>query len=328
VEKHVIIILSTGQPGFVGDDSAFFKQEETFVKGVFRSAGFKLLVALIFAMFCLMLATSNTPNSLTASFFGSVATPMQRVSTIVTNNAAAVTGSGKSKEQLEAENEQLRAEVDSLRKKLVNYYTYQQENAQLRKFLELKSENPDFKPITAAVVGRDPNSLFGEFTIDQGTRSGVSLNDPVVTDAGVVGWISAVSNSYSKVTTFLSPNTQISAMDKATRETGVIGCDVKSADANVLKLRYLNGNTKVAAGDVIVTSGIGGVYPRNLVIGTVKSVKRSDVDVSLCAEVEPAVNVKEVRDVLVITSFAGQGEAMEAVHGSSAPSSSASSGGK
>jgi hypothetical protein len=137
----------------VGDDSAFFKQEETFVKDVFRSTGFKLLVALIFVMFCLMLATSNTPNSLTANLFGSVATPMQRISTIVTNNAAAVTGSGKTKEQLEAENEQLRAEVDALRKKLVNYYTYQQENSQLRKFLELKNENPDFKPITAAVVG-------------------------------------------------------------------------------------------------------------------------------------------------------------------------------
>ncbi|WBY64380.1 MAG: Cell shape-determining protein MreC [Thermocaproicibacter melissae] len=298
------------------------------MKDVFRSTGFKLLVALIFVMFCLMLATSNTPNSLTANLFGSVATPMQRISTIVTNNAAAVTGSGKTKEQLEAENEQLRAEVDALRKKLVNYYTYQQENSQLRKFLELKNENPDFKPITAAVVGRDPNNLFGEFTIDQGTRSGVSLNDPVVTDAGVVGWVSAVSNSYSRVTTFLSPSTQISAMDKVTRETGVIGCDIKSADANILKLRYLSSDTKVAAGDIVVTSGIGGVYPRNLVIGTVKSVKRSDVDVSLYAEVEPAVNVKEVRDVLVITSFAGQGEAMKAANSSASSSLPASSGGK
>lgn len=298
------------------------------MKGVFRSAGFKLLVALIFAMFCLMLATSNTPNSFTARIFGSVATPMQRISTLVTNNAAAVTAGGKSKEQLEAENEQLQAEVDTLRKKLVNYYTYQQENAQLRKFLELKNENPDFKPITAAVVGRDPNSLFGEFTIDQGTRSGVALNDPVVTDAGVVGWVSAVSNSYSKVTTFLSPNTQISAMDKATRETGVIGCDMKSADSNLLNLRYLNSDTKVAAGDIVVTSGIGGVYPRNLVVGTVKSVRRSDTDVSLCAEVTPAVDVKEVRDVLVITSFAGQGEAMEAARSSSPSSPSISSGGK
>ena len=92
------------------------------MKDVFRSAGFKLLVALMFVMFCLMLATSNSTNSLTAKLFGSIATPMQRISTLVTNNAAATAKTGgKSKEQLEAENEQLQAQVDALRKKLVNY---------------------------------------------------------------------------------------------------------------------------------------------------------------------------------------------------------------
>ena len=294
------------------------------MKDVFHSAGFKLLVALMFVMFCLMLATSNSSNSLTAKLLGNISTPMQRISTLVTNNAAATAKTGgKSKEQLEAENEQLQAEVNALRKKLVNYYSYQQENAQLRKFLELKNENQDFKPVSAAVVGRDPNDLFGQFTIDQGTRNGIALNDPVVTDAGVIGWVSGVSSSYSRVTTLLAPETQISAMDKVSRETGIVGCDIKSADANLVKLQYLSSGTKVAAGDIVVTSGIGGVYPRNLVIGTVKSVKHSNTDVSLYAEVTPAVNVKDIRDVLVITSFAGQGEAMEAALGS--PSSSASS---
>lgn len=292
------------------------------MKGVFRSAGFKLLVAVIFAMFCLMLATSNSTDSLTAKVFGAVTTPMQRISTVVTNNAAvAVRTAGDS--TLIAENEKLKEENEALKKKLVNYYSYQQENAQLRKFLELKNENQDFKPVAAAVVGRDPASLFGQFTIDQGTRSGVALNDPVVTEAGLVGWVSAVSSSYSRVTTILSPDTKVSAMDKVTRETGVVGCDIRSADANLLKLQYLSSGTKVAAGDLIVTNGIGGVYPRNLIVGTVKSVKRSETDVSLYAEVTPAVNVKEVRDVMVITSFSGQGEEMESAFASSSSSSGA-----
>ncbi len=287
------------------------------VKGAFRSAGFRILVAVIFAMFCLMLATSNSSNSLTAKLFGFLTTPMQRISTMVTNNAAVtVHSAGETKEELLAENRKLKDENDELKKKLVNYYTYQQENAQLRKFLELKNENQDFKPVSAAVVGRDPSSLFGQFTIDQGTRGGVSLNDPVVTEAGIVGWVSAVSSSYSKVTTILSPDTKISAIDKVTRETGVVGCDMKSADANTLKLQYLSNGTKVAAGDIVVTNGIGGVYPRNLIVGTVKAVKRSQTDVSLYAELTPAVGVKDVRDVMVITSFAGKGEAMESALGS------------
>ncbi len=282
------------------------------MKDVFHSTGSKILVALVFAMIALMLYTSNASGSVTAKLFGYLTIPMQRVSTMVANNAAvAAGGSGKSKDELAAENQKLQQQVDELNKKLVNYYTYQQENAQLRKFLELKSQNPDFKPVAAAVVGRDPNNIFGQFTIDQGTQSGIKQNDPVVTEAGVVGWVSSVSSTYSKVTTILSPDTKLSAVDKVTRETGVIGCDAHSADTGILKLLYLSEGTKVTAGDLIVTSGIGGIYPRNLIVGTVKSVKHSDTDVSLYAEVSPAVSVKEVRDVMVITSFQGQGEALE-----------------
>ena len=290
------------------------------MKDVFRSTGTKILVTVLFLMLGLMLYTSNTGSSLTAKLFGRVAIPMQRVSTMVANNAATVAqASGKSKAELEAENEQLRRQVAEMNKKLVNYYTYQQENAQLRKFLEMKNENRDFKPVAAAVVGRDPNNIFGQFTIDQGTQSGISQNDPVVTENGVVGWVSSASATYSKVTTLLSPETKISAVDKVTREAGVVGCDLRSADANTVRLQYLSAGAKVAAGDIVVTNGIGGVFPRNLIVGTVKAVKHSTSDISLYAEVTPAVNVKEVRDVMVITSFLGKGEALPAA---ASPSSS------
>ncbi|HEX3016892.1 MAG TPA: rod shape-determining protein MreC [Caproicibacter sp.] len=294
------------------------------MKDVFRSTGFKILVAVVFVMFCLMLVTSNSGSSVTAKLFGYVTTPMQRISTVVTNNATVTAQSvTQSKDDLIAENKKLKEQIDELNKKLVNYYTYQQENAQLRKFLELKSQNQDFKPVSAAVIGRDPNDLFGQFTIDQGTQSGVSLNDPVVTEAGVIGWVSSVNSSYSKVTTILSPDTKISAVDKTNRETGVIGCDIQSADQGILKLQYLSSGTKVKAGDIIVTNGIGGVYPRNLIVGTVKTIKHSPYDVSLYAEVTPAVNVKEVRDVMVITSFLGKGQALQKA--SSTPSTATAS---
>lgn len=298
------------------------------MKGVFRSTGFKILVVVLFAMFCLMLYTSNAGSSVTAKLFGFVTTPMQRISTLVTNNAAVTARSAaQSKDELIAENQKLKEQVDELNKKLVNYYTYQQENAQLRKFLELKNENRDFKPVSAAVIGRDPGSLFGQFTLDQGSQSGISLNDPVVTEAGVVGWVSAVNSTYSQVTTILSPETKISAIDKVNRETGVVGCDIRSADQGFVKFQYLSTGTRVKAGDLVVTNGIGGVYPRNLVIGTVRAVKHSQYDVSLYAEVTPAVNAKEVRDVMVITAFQGKGQAMPSV-ATPASSSASSSGGR
>lgn len=297
------------------------------VKDTFHSRGFRILVIAIFVLFGLMLTTAGTGGSFAENAIGFFSTPMERISTLITNNASVSAQSvTQSKADLIAENARLKQQVDDLNRKLVNYYTYQQENAQLRKFLELKSENQDFKPVSAAVIARDPGSLFYQFTIDQGSLAGISAYDPVVTDSGVAGWVSSVSPNYSRVTTILSPDTKLSAMDKVNRESGVVSCDIKMSDAGVVKLGLLSADTTVKAGDIIVTNGLGGIYPRDLPVGTVKAVAHDSYDVSLYAEVTPFVDVKNVRDVMVITSFQGQGQALSSGTSSSSAASSSSSG--
>ena len=281
------------------------------MKDYFHSNSFKLLIAVIFILFGLMLYTAGTGSSIVSDLLGFVATPMQKVSSVITNNATVAAQSvTRSNDELTAENSALKQQVDDLNKKLVKYYTYQQENAQLRKFLELKSDNQDFKPVSAAVIGRDPNDLFYNFQIDKGSLAGISVNDPVITDAGVIGWISSVNSSYSRVTTILSPDTKISAIDKLNRDSGVISSSIKMADSGIIKLGYLSAGTTVKAGDLIVTNGLGGLYPRDLPIGTVTKVENEEYDVSLYAEIKPFVDVKTVRDVMVITSFEGQGQVL------------------
>lgn len=270
-----------------------------------------------------MLYTASDGSSIFSNLLGFVSSPMQKVSTVITNNATITAQTAtRSNEELMKENAALKSQIDELNKKLVNYYTYQQENAQLRKYMELKNENQDFKPVSAAVIGRDPNDLFYNFQIDKGTLSGIALNDPVITESGLVGWISSVNSSYSRVTTLLSPDTKISALDKVTRDSGVVGSSLKLADSGLVKLGYLTADTTVKPGDIIVTSGLGGVYPRNLPIGTVTKVGHEDYDVSLYAEIQPFVDVKTVRDVMVITSFQGQGQALSDSGSSTTPSSS------
>jgi len=281
------------------------------LKDYFHSNSFKLLIAVIFILFGLMLYTAGTGSSIVSNILGFVSTPMQKISSVITNNATVTAQSvTRSNDQLTAENSALKQQVDTLNKKLIKYYTYQQENAQLRKFLELKNDNPDFKPVSAAVIGRDPNDLFYNFQIDKGTLAGISVNDPVITEAGVIGWISSVNSSYSRVTTILSPDTKISAIDKVNRDTGVVSSNIKLADSGLVKLGYLAAGTTVKAGDIIVTSGLGGIYPRDLPIGTVTKVGNEPYDVSLYAEMKPLVDVKTVRDVMVITSFQGQGQVL------------------
>lgn len=301
----------------------------------------KVLLAVVFVMLALMLYTAAQGGSVVANALGLVATPMQRVSTIITNNAAvAAEPLTYSKEELLEENAALKKEIEELHAKLVNYDQYRMENAQLRKYLELKDENRDFKPVPAAVIGRDPNVLY-KFTIDKGTNDGVSKNDPVITDAGVVGFISAVNANYSQVTTLLSPDTKIAALvtteektapvkdsvgavpsiDQAEptlrRDSGVVSTDIKLAEDGLVKLGFLAADTPAKEGDNVTTSGLGGVYPSGLAIGEVVSVQNEEYDVSLYAEVKPFVDVNSVRDVMVITEFEGQGQALDDAFGTS-----------
>lgn len=302
------------------------------MKDFFHSRSFKLLVAVVFILLGLMLYTASSGNSLTANLLGFLSTPMQKVSTVITNNAATATDTAtRSNEELLKEIDALKSENADLRNKLINYYTYQQQNAQLLKYYNLQKDNPDLKMTAAAVIGRDPNDLFYGFQIDRGSSSGIAVNDPVVTESGVVGWISSVNASYSRVTTLLSPDTKISAIDKVTRDSGVMSTNLKMADQGLIKLGYLSADTTVKEGDIIVTSGLGGVFPRDLAVGTVKKLGHEETDVSLYAEVTPFVDVKTVRDVMVITHFNGQGQALAdasssgASSGSSGVSSAASS---
>lgn len=292
------------------------------MKDFLHAKSFKILIAVIFILFGLMLYTASSGGSIVTNILGTISVPMQRVSTIITNNAAeAAEPVTQSKEQLLAENDALKKQVTELTNKLVNYNKYKLENAQLRKYLELKNENRDFKPVPAAVIERDPNAV-NTFKIDKGSNSGIVKNDPVITDAGVVGFISSVNANYSTVTTILSPDTNISALvttagdpakgEEARRDSGVVSTNVKLADKGLIKLGLLAADTKAKAGDIVTTSGLGGVYPSGLPVGKVLSVKNEQYDVSLYAELEPFVNVKTVRDVMVITDFEGQGEALDA----------------
>ncbi|MFR8002815.1 MAG: rod shape-determining protein MreC [Hydrogeniiclostridium sp.] len=304
------------------------------MKEVLHTKKFKTLLFTVLILFGVSIFSGN--GGLVASALSIFSVPTQRVSTLVSNNAyTAAENAAASKDDLLAENRALRERISELETQLVDYYDLKKENAQLYKYLDMKQENPDFKPVAASVIGKDPNTFYC-FTIDQGTNAGISVNDPVVTDEGVVGWVSAVNSISAKVTTLLSPDTKIGgltesgasagATDKVTGDSGVIGTNIKLSDQGLIKLQYLTAETKAKAGDIVVTSGLGGLYPSNLKIGRITSVEHEEYDVSLYALVEPFVDVTTLRDVMVLTEFDGQGEILSAGDSSSNAGSASSSG--
>ena len=282
------------------------------MRDVFHSRGFKALLGIVFVVLGIMIYSAGAEGgSVFSSLLGHVFTPMQKVSTVISNNAAASVG--RSAGDLESENQELKKEVDALRAKLIDYYQVKQENDQYRTFLELKNENKDFTFVSGSVVGRDPNDVFGSFTVDKGSLAGVTAGSPVITESGVVGWVSSVSSTFCQVTTLFSPDTNMAALDRVNRESGVVSSNIKLYEQGYAKLGYLFSETKVQKDDIIVTSGLGGIYPKNLPVGKVVSVGPEEYSVSYMAVIKPFVDPKTVRDVFIITSFLGKGEALSSL---------------
>lgn len=285
----------------------------------FQSNQFRGLIVVLFLLSSLTLYTSTAGPGALGDLLNSAAMPMQKVLSTATGKAA--TGAEtitKSKEELLAENKSLQQQVNTLNQKLTNYYTALQQNEQYKQFLGIKNQHKDYQLLSATIIARDPNSVSGSFTIDQGSTSGITKDCPVITSAGVVGWISEVSPLSAKVTTIFDTSAQFGVRDTANRDTGVFANDLKLADKGLTKMEYLATGTTVKAGDQIVTSGLavengfGGKFPRGLPVGTVSAVKSSPYDVSLYAEIKPYVTPGKIRDVMVITDFAGKAEAAKA----------------
>lgn len=225
----------------------------------------------------------------------------------VTANATASADSA-SLQDIKAENEKLKKENSELRKQLVDYYDLKTENAKLWKYYDMKKQNPSYKIQPASVIMRDANDDFYSFTLDIGSSSGVAVNNPVITDNGLVGWVCKVDLTSCKVKTILSPDTKASAMDKQSNDSGIISGSAALCDDNLTSLTKIAENNKIKKGDMIVTSGTGGVYPGNLIIGKVKEIKFNSYDTSKYAVVEPYEDISKITSAAVITDFDTKGE--------------------
>lgn len=284
----------------------------------------------------LIIYTAGADNPIISTVIGLITTPIQKISTSISNHASQVTQTKKTTQELETELTEKKEEIKRLRSVLIDYYDIKKENAQFAKYYDLKQQDPSLKFLPGSVIGRDPNEDFYNFTIDQGSLSGVSVNDPVMTDNGLIGWVYSVGANFSKVKTILSPDTKVGAIDKVTGDSGVITGSIKLADNNLTKMAFIQSGNTMQPGDILVTSGLSGMYPKNLKIGEVKEITHDEYDASLYAVVKPYEDVRKVKDVFVVIDFKGKGkivtslakDQIEIEGNSSQASSSQSEGGK
>jgi Cell shape-determining protein len=288
------------------------------LKGFTETKTFRFMLISTVSLLIVLIFTSTVGGSFISSLLGFITAPMQSVSASATENVTEYLNLDQTTmEELKQRYLQLSEENLILRKKLLEYEEMKRENEQLKQLLNISNENKEEETlgdeylssaVPSAVIGRDPNDVFYGFSIDKGYIAGVSVGDPVITEKGLVGVVTEVYAMTSAVTTILSQKINIGALSPELEESGVIMSDIMSASSGNVRLMYLKTDTQVEPGTIVCTSGASGMYPKGITIGYVKSIHDSDYDVSKYALIEPYEDIRNVSDVIVITSFPGKNE--------------------
>lgn len=200
-------------------------------------------------------------------------------------------------------NSQLQTQVDTLTIENLRLQEAEAENQRLRELLRFKQLNPiyDFSggQIIARVLSQGSTNYLSTLTIDLGSGQGIKAGMPVVTERGLVGRIYKVGPDSATVLLITDPSSGVQALVERNRAVGVVNGRAGSLPV----MDYIPQDADISVGDLVLTSGLGGTFPKSLVIGQVVEVNKRDFDMFQQAVVRSTVNFDRLEFVLVITNF-------------------------
>lgn len=204
-------------------------------------------------------------------------------------------GSFADRKNLMRENKDLKVKLDSANNELNGLREKALENERLVKLLDFKRKE-EYDVIPARVIGREPSSWFESVFIDRGTAHGVTADMPVVTSQGLAGKIVEASGGVSKVLLIMDKNSKVGAMVQNSRDYGIL----EGTSSSICRLNYLSRNAVAGVNDQVISSGLGAVYPKGLVIGKVIKSGADTYGLYKYAEVVPACDFSKLEEVLVL----------------------------
>lgn len=276
------------------------------MKDFFDTWKFKILV--IVAVFLVgIMAYAGANGRLTAApqeLLSVVLTPIQKVTSALSGGAASVWEKYTSIDDVMDRNEQLEAENAELRQQMVDYDRIKAENDAYKALARIQDTNSEASYVSAFVIGRDPLDEFGGFTLDQGSTDGVAVNDAIISDRGyLLGVVVEVDATSCKVMTSLHPSFNAAGVISRTRENGIITGSADYAADGQCVLTNLDRATEARKGDQVITTGLGGVFPANLLVGTVQEVVPEQSGKSSSAVILPGADPRTVKHVFIITEY-------------------------
>lgn len=245
-------------------------------------------------------ATNRPTVTLFEDVVGVVVSPIQKIFFSIGKNAQNFIQFITEIKTLKQQNERYLREIDELKEENRKLQALKDENERLREMLGLKDRFDKFEIIGAQIIAKEPGNWFNVFTIDKGTADGLQKNSAVITSKGLVGHIYEIGINRAKVISVIDSNSAVSGLIVRTRDIAVVKGDLTLQKDGLCKMSYISKDADIIPGDLIETSGLGGIYPKGLLIGKIKATKKEPYEISKYAIVEPVVDFKRLEEVFVI----------------------------
>ncbi len=266
-----------------------------------NKTGFWLIVTVVILSIALGIFNAASDVTILEDATKIIFTPVQKLFTNVGNGVSDFFDYFSNKDKLNQEINRLKNENADLKKQISENESSKLENEQLRKLLNLKSNNTEFELETAQVIARSPSNWYDCLTIDKGASDGIALNQPVISAGNtLVGRISEVGTTWSQVTLLTDPEHAAGAQVLRSGEYGICEGDGGASSDGGCRLSFVSKNANIIVGDTVITSGLGGVYPKGLVIGKIQKIRPDIQGISQYAVISPEADLKNLQAVFVI----------------------------
>lgn len=270
------------------------------MKDFFKSRIFRIFLVISVALLLLIAATADGRETVLSRAANDILAPVQKVFSFFENSVGGFFKHFGDISELQETNAALQDKIAELESKNRMLEDYQTENERLRALLDLKENESEYETVGCSVVAKDSGNWFDTFTIDKGIESGIRKDQVVITTGGLVGRINEAGDGWAKVVSIIDSTSSVGCSVVRTGDIAVAEGDISLQKQGLCKMSYMSKGSDVAVGDVVETSGLGGVFPKGFVIGTVKEIHSETDGLSQYATIDPSADLEKVSEVMVI----------------------------
>lgn len=257
------------------------------------------IITIIVLVLLVILTNVNRDNlSYAEGFATTIIMPIQNAFTMLKHKVTGDTEFFTNLNTLKNENEQLKQRNNELETQVRELEVLKAENSRLQEYANLTEKYQEYETIAAYVIDKDVSNYSSNIVINVGSKQGVEKNMTVIADKGLVGHVISVTDSTAKVQVIVDSASSVSAMISTSEES--IICKGSVDNNKVLNASYIDTSSELLVGDSVVTSGLGGIYPKGITIGTIKQVVNTSNITDRYAIVDTAVDFSRLYTVLVV----------------------------